>query len=258
MTEKELDKLDNKETREMLQDIDKNYASLNLPIAEPKYNKNGELTNEKEVKNSLKLILPLLLTLWGRNIAITRSRSIKTMTYTNIYYNAVKTALKKPKTAISIKEWSGIVDKIVKDRQTQVKIKQVISGNARILNKRVQAKVLQMYKDGKNYKQTAKALQKEFGYNKNKAKQIAITEKNFYKSEAQLQATQDLNTKKTWVYTGRAKEPREDHKNANGQVADKKGYFHIGGLKTLAPQHFGLASEDISCRCIMRVDIIDK
>ena len=260
MTEKELDKLDNQETIAMLKEIDENYSSLDLPIVEPKYNKNGELTNEKEVKKSLKLVLPILLVLWQQNIAISTTKSIKIMTNTNLYVNTLKIGLKRPKTSISVKEWNDIMSKLIKDRQKKVKIKQVIRGNANILNKQVQDTVLKMYKDGKNYKQTAKELQKQFGYNKNKAKSIAITEKNYYKSEAQLQATESIkeNVRKTWVYTGKAKEPREEHKKANNQVADKNGYFHIGGLKTLAPQHFGRASEDVNCRCQLRIEILEK
>lgn len=257
MTEKELNKLNNKETKEMLKEIDKNYSDLNLPVVEPKYNKNGELKNEKEVKKSLKLILPILLALWTSNIAISTNKSVKIMTNTNIYYNVVKKGLKTPKTTISTKKWTSIVNKIVKDRQKKIKIKQVIKGNARILNKKVQKTVLKMYKEGKNYKQTAKVLQQEFGYNKNKAKSIAITEKNYYKSEAQLKSTEDLETKKIWIHNG-SKEPRESHVNADGQVADSKGYFHIGGRKTKAPQHFGIASEDINCHCTMRIEVIDK
>ena len=179
------------------------------------------------------------------------------MTYTNLYYNSVRKGLKVPKTMVSTKEWTNIVGKIVKDRQKKVKIKQVIRGNAKVLNKRVQNTVLKMYKDGKNYKQTAKVLEKEFGYNKAKAKSIAITEKNYYKSEAQLQATKDLNTKKIWVYNNLAKEPRGTHRNANGQVADKDGYFHIGGFVTEGPQHFGIASEDINCHCTLRIELIE-
>ena len=259
MTEKELDKLDNQETIAMLKEIDENYSSLDLPIVEPKYNKNGELTNEKEVKKSLKLILPILLVLWERNIAITTTKSIKIMTNTNLYVNTLKTALKQPKTSISVKEWNDIMDKLIKDRQKKIKIKQVIRGNANRLNKQVQDTVLKMYKEGKNYKQTAKELQKQFGYNKNKAKSIAITEKNYYKSEAQLRAIESIteNVKKTWIHN-RANDPREEHLQADGQVADKKGYFHIGGYKTTAPQHFGIASEDINCHCTMRIEIINK
>ena len=154
-------------------------------------------------------------------------------------------------------QWTSIVNKIVKSRQSKIKIAQVIKGNARILNKKVQKTVLSMYKDGRNYKQTAKVLQKEFGYNKAKAKSIAITEKNYYKSEAQLKTTEDLDTKKIWIHNG-AKDPRDTHLKANGQIADKKGYFHIGGYKTQAPQHFGIASEDINCHCTMRIEVINK
>ena len=257
MTEKELDKLDNQETIAMLKEIDENYSSLDLPIAEPNYNKNGELTNEKEVKKSLKLILPILLVLWEQNIAISTTKSIKIMTNTNLYVNTLKTALKRPKTSISVKEWNDIMDKLIKDRQKKVKIKQVIRGNANILNKRVQNTVMEMYKNGKNYKQTAKELQKQFGYNKNKAKSIAITEKNYYKSEAQVKAIDNIteNVRKIWIHN-KANDPRDSHLNANGQIADKKGYFHIGGYKTTAPQHFGIASEDINCHCTMRIEII--
>lgn len=257
MTEQELNKLDNQETIAMLKEIDANYSSLDLPIAEPKYDKNGELTNEKEVRNSLKLVLPILLTLWAGNIAITTTKSIKIMANTNLYFNTAKNGLKTPKTTISTKEWNNIMDKLIKDRQKKIKIKQVIRGNANRLNKQVQETVLKMYKDGKNYKQTAKELQRQFGYNKNKAKSIAITEKNYYKSEAQLQASDGLNIKKTWIHN-KAREPREEHLRANGQVANKKGYFNIGGNLTKAPQHFGIASEDINCHCTMRIEILEE
>lgn len=259
MTQKELDKLTIEETNAMLKDIDENYKGLKLNIARPKYNSKGELTNEKEVKSSLKLILPILLVLWTANLTATTNRSIKIMGYTNIYFNSVRRGLKVPKTTISVKEWAKIVDKAVKDRQKAIQIKQVINGNARVLNKRVQNTVLKMYKDGKNYKQTAKEIQREFGYNKNKAKQIAITEKNYYKSEAQLQATKDLNVKKTWIHNSGAKEPRDAHIQANGtSVMGNDSYFTINGYKTLAPQHFGVASEDIYCRCTLRIDIIEE
>src|SRR5574344_489176 len=179
MTEKELDKLDNKETIAMLKEIDDNYSSLDLPITEPKYNKNGELTNEKEVKKSLKLILPILLALWEQNIAIVTNKSIKIMTNTNLYVNTLKTGLKLPKTTISVKEWNNTMDKLIKDRRKKIKIKQVIRGNANMLNKQVQETMLKKYKDSTNKKQTDTEMQKQFGYNKNKATSIAMTVKNY-------------------------------------------------------------------------------
>lgn len=257
MTERELNKLTNEDTIKMLKEIDNNY-DIDLPIVEPVY-KNDKLTNEKEVRASLKKVLPILIILWQRNIATTTKFSIKTMTNTNLYFNSVKIGLKVAKKPISSVNWEQLMNKIVKDRQKKIKIKQVIRGNAKRLNKKVQETVLKMYKDGKNYKQTAKALEKEFGYSKGKAKSIAITEKNYYKSEAQLEATKDLNIKKTWIYNNRAKEPREHHQNADGQVViGRDSYFIVGGMETTAPQHFGKPSEDINCHCTMRIDVIEE
>lgn len=256
MTEREFDIEDKKITKEMLNEISKNYEELALDIPKPKYDKEGNLENEKEIKSKIKKYLPILLTLWTVNLAITERNSTKAMTNTNLYVNTLKKAIKKPKTVISVKEWNKIMDKTIKSRIKKVKIKQVISGNAKRLNKQVQNTVITMYKNGKNYKQTALELQKLYGYNENKAKSIALTEKNFYKSEAQLRATDNISgsVKKIWVHN-HAKEPRLSHLYANGQVADKDGYFLIDGYKTKAPQHFGIPSEDINCHCTMKLDV---
>ena len=256
MTEKEYNEQDKKTTQEMYNEITKNYAGLNLPIEKPKYDKNGNLTNEKDVKKSLKEILPILLILWETNLAIVERKSKKIMTNTNVYINTLKKASKMGKTSISTSEWNSIMVALLKERQEAIKIKQVIRGNANVLNKKVQKLVNEMYKDGKSWPQTSKKLQQLYGYNEKKAKSIAITEKNYYKSEAQLQAIDNIkqNVKKTWIHN-RAREPRGSHLHAEGQVADKKGYFHIAGLLTEAPQHFGDPSQDINCHCTMRIEV---
>src|SRR5574344_324616 len=259
MTEKEYNTKDKKITQEMYDEISKNYAELNLPIEKPKYDKNGNLINEKSVKKSLKKILPILLVLWGTNLAITESKSKKVMTNTNLYINTLKTASKLGKKSISTSEWNNIMNTLLKDRQKTIKIKQVIRGNANILNKNVQKLVNDMYKNGKSWPQTSKKLQELYGYNEKKAKSIAITEKNYYKSEAQIKAIDNIkqNVQKTWVHN-RVREPRESHLLADGQVADKNGYFHIDGLLTQAPQHFGDPSQDINCRCSLRIEVLNE
>lgn len=251
-----IDELDNKATIKMLKEIDLNYSDLNLDIPEPKYDKEGKLLNEKQVKNALKSILAILVVLWNKNNKIIE-RATKTIIQNNLlYYSQKKLEKKIVKTMLTEKEWNKILNDIVKKRQSKIKIKQVIKGNAKVLNKKVQKTVDTMYRQGKSYKQTAKKLQEEFGYNKAKAKSIAITEKNYYKSEVQLKATEGLKVKKTWIHNG-AKDPRPDHVNANGQVAGKDGYFTVGGMKVEAPQHFGIASEDINCHCGLRIEIIE-
>jgi hypothetical protein len=169
--------------------------------------------------------------------------------------NSLKRSKNAVKTVITTREWNSIIDKTVKDRIKKVKIKQVIQGNAKRLNKKVQKTVVNGYKNGKRWTQISKELQKEFGYNKAKAKSIAITERNYYKSEAQLQAIKNANgiIKKIWVHNF-SKMPRDEHSMADGQIADKNGYFYVAGKKTIAPQHFGSASQDINCHCTVRLE----
>ncbi len=71
MTEKEYNSNDKKITNEMFDEIDKNYQNMNLDIPKPIYDKNGNLKNEKEVKNKLKKLLPILVATWSANIAVT-------------------------------------------------------------------------------------------------------------------------------------------------------------------------------------------
>lgn len=253
MTEKEFNKLDKKEQIAMLREIDKNYEELDLPITEPKYDNNGEIKNKKQVDKSLKNTFKILLALWTINWAITETNSKKSMLIVNNRVNSLKRSKNAVKTVITTKEWQKIIDKTVKDRIKKVKIKQVIQGNAKRLNKKVQKTVVNGYKNGKRWTQISKELQKEFGYNKNKAKSIAITERNYYKSEAQLQAIKGTDIKKIWVHNS-SKMPRDEHISADGQVADKDGYFYVAGMKVEAPQHFGDPSQDINCRCTIRLE----
>lgn len=263
----ELDKLNQQEEIDMLKQIDINYKDLKLPVIEPKYDKDKKLQNEKEIKKKLKQFTIIISTLWLANYTISSNTNKNIISNTFAYYNALKSNVGTFKISIaelkslseetiSTPKWNKIMDKIILERQNQVKIKQVIKGNVNILNKKVQDTVMQMYKDGKSWPQTQKKLQQEFGYNKNKAKSIAITEKNYYKSKAQLEATKGMKIKKTWIHN-RAKDPREAHLYADGQVADENGYFHVNGYKALAPQQFGIASEDINCHCTMKIEVLE-
>lgn len=242
------------ELQAMLKEIDTNYAQFNLPEIEPIYI-DGKLANKKAIDEKLKTFATLLSALWLANKLIIDKYSKRTMFTVINYYTAKKQLKGYSTTEITNTMWNSIIDKTMLKRAKKVQIKQVINGNSRRLNKRLQKTVKTMYANGKSKPQIAKELQKQLGYNKKKAKSIAITEVNYYKSEAQLQATKDVPVKKTWIHNG-SREPRASHLSANGQVADKDGYFNIGGNLTKAPQHFGLPSEDINCRCGMRIDII--
>jgi hypothetical protein len=60
--------------------------------------------------------------------------------------------------------------------------------------------------------------------------------------------SQGVEFDKVWLATLDYK-TRDRHRQLDNQVADKKGYFHIDGYKSLAPGMFGVASLDVNCRC---------
>lgn len=87
-----------------------------------------------------------------------------------------------------------------------------------------------------------------------KTLRIFRTEYTRTRTQAKLEAAKELEEKgytviKSWLYTYEAKVPRPSHLAADGVVADDSGYFIIDGYKTKGPGLFGIASEDINCRC---------
>lgn len=80
------------------------------------------------------------------------------------------------------------------------------------------------------------------------------TEYTRTRTEAKLEAIQDLQEQgykitRHWLYTFESKVPRPSHLASDGLAEDKNGYFMIDGYKTKGPGLFGVASEDINCRC---------
>ena len=260
-----LNKLNAQETQELLKEIDKNYKDVNLPEIVIKYDENGEIKNKKEVEKKLKQITTIIASLWLVNASLIEKKSKRIISYSLTFFNLLKPniTVKELKEisldTMSTQKWNDIMNKIIKERQRKIKIKQVIKGNINSLNKRLQQKVQDNYRIGLSKPQTKIQIAKEFRQNSGKAKTIAVTEVNWYKSEAQLEATKDLNITKTWIHNSIAIEPRPSHVNANGQtVRGRNTPFIVGGKKTQAPQHFNIASEDINCHCTMRIELIEE
>ena len=247
MDNKELDKLTTEEELEMLKEITKNY-NLKLPEIEPIY-ENGKIQNEKEIKSKFKDILLIISTIWLLNYNTIKKYNKKVEANTYAFYNIIKSRGIGKITVSEIKaiskdtinnvKWNKIINASLLKRENAIKIKQVMRGNVSILNKQLQEAIIKGYKAGKTKPQIAKQISEVMGYNKKKAKSIALTEVNYHKSEAQIQATEGLNITKTWIHNSGAKEPRESHMRASGQtVKGRDTYFNVGGKKTTAPQHF--------------------
>lgn len=83
-----------------------------------------------------------------------------------------------------------------------------------------------------------------------RAEMVTRTEVHGASINANMDAFEQAGFEKhKWINPGIAKEPRETHMAANGQVVRVKDYFIVGGKKTLGPGLFNDPAEDINCHC---------
>lgn len=89
----------------------------------------------------------------------------------------------------------------------------------------------------------------------NNAMRIARTEGHRIQNRAQMDTLNRAKEKgadvvKQWIST-LDNRTRETHRILDGQIREIEEYFEINGHKALYPGGFGVASEDIHCRCCM-------
>jgi len=251
----EYDKLTLAEQKKLLREIDKLYRAETDKV---KAEVEKILADKgKSQRDKIKALGVILVALWvavGDKILATSGVVMKQA------WTMYGTQYKPNPLLLDDKDISQLIGRTVKKRKDIIKWNRVIQSNTKVLDKRVANIVKKGISESKTARQIQAELEKTMMMNRGKAKAIARTETNFYKSESKMQVglRQEKNGTvviKTWVYTHLSNEPRESHLNASGQMVEGiDAYFTIGGYKTKAPQHFGLASQDINCTCDMRME----
>lgn len=101
----------------------------------------------------------------------------------------------------------------------------------------------------------AQGMNSPFHKAMNNAMRIARTEGHRIQNRAQMDTLNQAKEKgadvvKQWISTLDDR-TRETHKILDGQIREIEGYFEVNGHKAKYPGGFGVASEDIHCRCCM-------
>lgn len=134
-----------------------------------------------------------------------------------------------------------------------------VKDNAHILNRQIREEITRGIIQGYSYDKTARAVKDRLDIGASKAIRIVQTETH----RAQSQGTQAVFDKaaekgllfqRVWVSTldGRT---RDRHRMLDGQKVDVDQPFEYGGMTTMYPGGFGIASMDINCRCTVRAEI---
>lgn len=106
-----------------------------------------------------------------------------------------------------------------------------------------------------SYQEIANNIQRMSGIPLNNAIRIARTEGHRITSQSQLDASikakeQGADIVNQWNATLDSR-TRKTHQMLDGQIREVGDYFEINGHKALAPSQFGIAREDINCRCAL-------
>lgn len=262
MTQKQLDNKDNKEynnlllkiQNELIQETKKMYSS-NIVEINPKYDKNGNITNVKEIKKNINNLKELIKNNWNKaynNLEFYKKKQSEESYnfYKKIHHYFWLLFIAK-------KEWDNKIKLLEKKRG--LNIKKIFNGKANNQIKKLNQQISNAVKNNATKKEIKKIVSTNFYNMGEKATyRILNDEMNTYREMFNIAGTDDLNIEKKWEYTYRSKFERSWHKAMNGQVADKDGFFKSPlGNKTKAPRLFGKASEDCSCKCEMEISYLD-
>ena len=269
MTNKILNNLTRNQQTQLFRDINreyrKTYKDLESEIEEvqkvAKYDDDGNLENEKEVSGELSRITPFIAALWIKNGLMIEKTSEDTMKDVWTYYEYLSvTKMNNNRVMLTNSQINRNIKNSIAKRKKLVQFNRVLKANTRTLDKRLAKQITKAIKQGRTKHQLMRDLQKNFKLSSGRAKTIARTETNFYKSEAKLQMARHHEENgndiyKVWRYTGISDEPRVHHEEADGKVVmGADAYFDVGGLQTQAPQHFEKPGEDINCTCDYEIE----
>lgn len=122
-----------------------------------------------------------------------------------------------------------------------------------LLAKNVTNNIIQGLFEGNSYAEIAKRVSEETEANYRNALRIVVTEGGRTNSIAAQHSSEKakelgINMQKRWVSTLDSK-TRHDHQELDGQTVDINDDFEINGHTAKQPRMFGIASEDVRCRC---------
>ncbi|HBC94404.1 MAG TPA: hypothetical protein DCZ10_16265 [Pelotomaculum sp.] len=134
-----------------------------------------------------------------------------------------------------------------------------VKDNAQVMVKQIREEITRGIIQGNSYDKTAKAVTERVNVGASKALRIVQTETHRAVSQGtqasfEQAAAKGLIFKRVWVSTldGRT---RDSHRSLDGQKVDIDQPFTIRGYTAMYPGGFGIASEDINCRCTVRAEI---
>lgn len=167
----------------------------------------------------------------------------------DVYDNKIQSAIEMGFTIPS----RSTLNKLLENPIDKMKLPKVLGQHRSEIVREIQKTITQGAVKGESYEKTAQEISKKVGISANKARKVVRTENGRSRSLASLETDKQLKKMgvkfdKYWLATLDTR-TRVSHATLDGRKADEHGYFHSRGHKAKGPRLFGVASEDINCRC---------
>lgn len=145
--------------------------------------------------------------------------------------------------------------KSIQRKTEDMNLSQRLYKNANELKKNIKAEITRGLSQALTYSKIARNISLYSEADMNKAYRIARTEGGRVQSEAKFEAMQRAKTNgadivKQWDSTI-DKRTRMTHIQLDGQIRNLEEPFEVNGNKAMYPHGFGIAEEDINCRCAL-------
>jgi hypothetical protein len=124
-----------------------------------------------------------------------------------------------------------------------------------VIKGRIEAAVNRGIALGKPLQETAMMIKTEFNRGYYDAVRVVRTETGRARTEGQLKSIESaenlgIKIRKKWRAAGDS-DTRQSHLDLDGELADDEGLFWSNGASAEGPGLFGVAEEDINCRCTL-------
>jgi SPP1 gp7 family putative phage head morphogenesis protein len=153
----------------------------------------------------------------------------------------------------------NIVKRAIENQISGMPISERVKKNLISNISEVRVAITQGLVQGESYQKIVKrvrGVQEKHAY---QAKRIVQTESHRVQNEARYDSITHaenlgIEVKKRWMSAGDGV-VRDTHISLDGKYADKDGFFYSGGGQAQYPGGFGIASEDINCRCTVVTEV---
>ena len=266
--QQDLDKILNRLVKKAENRIDAIYAKrLTNILAEiglmyEKYEVNGVLTmadmsKYNRLSKSMDVIIGELIGTYTEVHAVTQTTMIEQ--YLEAYFRQAYLAEFEAQARLGFGSLSMATVKAALENPIEfLTLPAILERNRANVIYKIQQEITEGLIAGESYQKIAKRLRDRLDMDKRKSQLVARTEsgraQSIGKEDSYQQAKKYADVVKKWD-SALDKRTRDSHRHLDGKEADKDGLFHSSGASAPQPRMFGLAREDIGCRCATRIQV---